>query len=79
MFRGLSQIQKRECSPLTFPTSPRSRPGIDDLVTIYESQPFDMMPYRDGQRKFWKPNSMGDVVVVCGFGFLFQPEQNRVA
>jgi hypothetical protein len=49
------------------------------LVTIDESQPFDMMPYRDGQRKFWKPNSMGDVVVVCGFGFLFQPEQNRVA
>jgi uncharacterized protein YukJ len=47
--------------------------NINQILTIDESHEFEMRPYHNqGERKFWKPTSIEDVIVY-GFGFLFQP------
>lgn len=48
---------------------------INSMLTIDESGPSVLLPYNnEGDRKFWKPTDAE--VVVYGFGFLFEPEQN---
>jgi uncharacterized protein YukJ len=52
---------------------------IDDLLTIDETAPSQLMPYSPGggrlqRRKFWYPKQSD--VIVYGFGFLFLPEKD---
>ncbi len=48
---------------------------INDVLTIDESQPFEMVGYQGGERKFWKPTS-STPIMVYGFGFLFLPAKD---